>query len=61
MVREGLMREIERDFDFLKAKVLGLLLYGFYARGEEDERSDIDVCIVVGRRCFAQELRQSTT
>ena len=50
MVREGLMKEIERDFDFLKEKVLGLLLYGSYARGEEDERSDIDVCIVVGRR-----------
>ena len=44
------MKEIESDFDFLKAKVLGLLLYGSYARGEEDERSDIDVCIVVGRR-----------
>lgn len=49
MVREELLREIEENFEFLKDKILGILLFGSYAR-EEDRRSDIDVCIVVGKR-----------
>ncbi|MCW7080708.1 MAG: nucleotidyltransferase domain-containing protein [Candidatus Methanospirare jalkutatii] len=42
---EGKVRE---DFSFLidNSSVLGILIYGSMAKGESDERSDIDICIV---------------
>ncbi len=42
---EGKVRE---DFSFLidNSSVLGILIYGSMAKGEGNERSDIDICIV---------------
>lgn len=42
MVKEG----IKKDFEFIKNKVLAVLLYGSYAIGKETPRSDIDICLV---------------
>lgn len=47
MVKE---KELKNEFVFLKEKVLGILLYGSYAKGEETPKSDVDICIVVGNR-----------
>jgi len=37
-----------KDFDFLKDReeVKAVLLYGSYARNEQNIRSDIDICVV---------------
>jgi len=39
---------IKKDFSFLYSRedVLGILLYGSVAKGEETQRSDIDICII---------------
>lgn len=46
MDREEVVARAKKDFRFLQDKVLGVMLYGSWARGEAHERSDIDVCIV---------------
>lgn len=46
MDKSEIKRRIKEDFDFLSSKALAVLLYGSLARGEENGRSDIDVCIV---------------
>ena len=50
MVGKKLLKQIEKDFSIFKSKVLGILLFGSLARGDATERSDIDVCLVVGNR-----------
>lgn len=40
------IERIKRDLEFLFDKVLGVLVYGSIAKDEENERSDIDICIV---------------
>lgn len=37
---------MRREFAFLSDRVLAVVIYGSRARGEETEKSDIDVCIV---------------
>ncbi len=43
MVAKG---DVKRDFDFLKDRVLAVLIFGSSVRGEG---RDVDVCIVAGR------------
>lgn len=50
MVKKELMAQINRDFDKFKDKILGILLFGSVITGTETERSDVDVCVVVGRK-----------
>ncbi len=38
--------EIERDFAQFKDKAFAIILFGSFARGEQTEKSDIDICIV---------------
>jgi len=38
--------DIQRDFEFMKGKAMGVLLFGSLARGEETRRSDMDVCLI---------------
>lgn len=40
------LAKAKRDFQFLQDRVLGVMLFGSWARGEASERSDIDICIV---------------
>ncbi len=52
MAGEDALAWIKRDLKFLnkpqwKERLLGVLLYGSWARGEAEEGSDIDLCIVV--------------
>ena len=47
----GLMEEVQRD-----EGVLALFLFGSYARGEEREDSDIDVCLVLQGRPDREEI-----
>ncbi len=44
------LERIERDFAGFRDIALAVILFGSFARGEETERSDVDVCIVVGKR-----------
>ncbi len=45
MDKQALTRALKKDFNFLKGKVLGILLYGSQLK-DPTPRSDIDVCIV---------------
>ncbi len=45
-----LEKEISRDFGFLKDRILGIILFGSQLTHDAHEKSDIDVCIVTGRR-----------
>ncbi len=46
MDREEVVARAKRDFRFLQDRVLGIMLYGSWARNEAHEQSDIDICIV---------------
>ncbi len=46
MDREEALVRAKRDFLFLQDRVLGIMLFGSWARGEANERSDIDLCII---------------
>ncbi|MBS3056291.1 MAG: nucleotidyltransferase domain-containing protein [Candidatus Aenigmarchaeota archaeon] len=54
MVREI----IKKDFQFLEKDVLGVLIYGSYAKKETTPRSDIDICIVIGSLSSPGEMRK---
>ena len=41
-----LIKKIKNDFKPISKKTLGILLYGSYAKGDYNSRSDIDICIV---------------
>ncbi|MHA1370661.1 MAG: nucleotidyltransferase family protein [Promethearchaeota archaeon] len=51
MVKRKIIKQIKRDFNFLKAdhRVLGIFLYGSHVFDDDNERSDIDICIVAGK------------
>jgi len=46
MDKEEVKRRVKKDFEPLLDDVLGILLYGSLAAGEDCERSDIDISIV---------------
>ncbi|MEA3325618.1 MAG: nucleotidyltransferase domain-containing protein [Euryarchaeota archaeon] len=46
MDKEEVKRRVKKDFEPLQEDVLGILLYGSLAAGEDCERSDIDISIV---------------
>lgn len=46
MDQEEVVDRAKRDFQFLQDRVLGVMLFGSWARGEASERSDIDICII---------------
>ncbi len=60
MDKRTIKERIRNDFDFLhdKKDVLGLLLYGSFARDDATGRSDIDICIVApdGRKMLLREV-----
>ncbi len=41
-----IIKEVKKDFSFLKGKVLALLLFGSVVEGTRGEKGDIDICIV---------------
>lgn len=46
MDQEQVKINLRRDFKFLDDQVMGVLIYGSWAKGDFYEKSDIDVCIV---------------
>ena len=46
MDREEVLARAKRDFQFLQDQVLGIMLFGSWARNDASERSDIDLCLV---------------
>nr|QNO44128.1 hypothetical protein LEGNIDBC_00003 [Methanosarcinales archaeon ANME-2c ERB4]QNO44839.1 hypothetical protein MJDIHJCA_00003 [Methanosarcinales archaeon ANME-2c ERB4] len=46
MDKEEVKRRVKKDFEPLLDDVLGILLYGSLAAGDDSERSDIDISIV---------------
>ena len=49
MDRQQLISSILGDLSFIPQSIPGVFLYGSYANGSADERSDIDICIVAGK------------
>lgn len=47
----GEREDLKRDFSFLSRRedVLAVLLFGSHAKGMQDRRSDMDICIVAPR------------
>jgi predicted nucleotidyltransferase len=43
-------KEILKDFEDVKKEILAIVLFGSVAFGEDTERSDVDICLVVGDR-----------
>ncbi len=43
-----IINEIEKDFSFLKGKILALLIFGSWAKGKKGR--DIDICIVAPKK-----------
>lgn len=54
------IEDLKKDFSFLNGKVLGILLYGSHAQGENTLRSDVDICIVVGDKKKLTEILRET-
>lgn len=50
--------KIKKDFRFLEKDVLGVMVYGSSSRGEATPRSDVDVCIVMGKPSTAEEMKK---
>jgi len=46
MDKEEVKRRVKKDFEPLLDDVLGILLYGSLAAGDDCERSDIDISVV---------------
>ncbi len=45
---EKLKIQIHRDLNPVSSVVLGVYLFGSQVRGQADEKSDIDICLVAG-------------
>ncbi len=46
MAEAALLASLEKEFAFLKDRVLAVLLYGSHATGDAHRQSDVDLCIV---------------
>jgi len=46
MAKKEIVEIVKKDFQFLKENVLGVVIYGSVAKGEETSKSDIDVCVI---------------
>lgn len=42
----GILERMKKDFKFIKDSVRGVLIFGSYAAGKANKRSDIDICLV---------------
>jgi uncharacterized protein len=49
MVEKQIIEQIRHDFQQVSKhqNILGVILFGSYVDGQESERSDIDICLVV--------------
>jgi predicted nucleotidyltransferase len=52
-----LISEILNDLSSLSGMVMGIFLFGSYAEGKEDNRSDIDICLVAGPEIDPKKLQ----
>ncbi len=57
------LSKIKKDFSFLKedlekGRILAVLLYGSYAKNEQNVRSDIDICVVAPRYKTVNEISE---
>jgi predicted nucleotidyltransferase len=43
---EKLITDLQKEFEFIKYEVMGILLYGSFAKETADSRSDIDICLI---------------
>ena len=46
MAEEEDIKAVEKDFQFLKDKILALLLFGSRATKKQHKKSDFDICII---------------
>ena len=47
---DTVIHRVRRDFAFCSGNYFAVLIFGSYARGEEEHYSDIDICIVSKNR-----------
>jgi len=52
------MDTVKNDFLFLEKHVLGVLIYGSQVKKESSSRSDIDICVVIGKKSTPKEMRE---
>lgn len=52
-------KKIKKDFQFLEKDILGVLVYGSYAKEGLTPRSDIDICLVIGKPSTPREMRKT--
>ena len=48
--KDKVIHKVKEDFAFIKDRCFAVLIFGSYARNEEKDYSDIDVCIVLKER-----------
>ncbi len=53
---EEIIEEVRKDFSFLEGRVLGVVIFGSWAKGEVGR--DIDICIVAPNRDAKEVLRE---
>lgn len=53
---KSIQEMIEKDFSSFKNKVFAIILFGSFARKEQTEKSDIDICIVVKEKEKIKEI-----
>ncbi len=51
------VNQIQKDFEFIKGKALGVVLFGSYAKRRETKRSDIDICLISPQVSLMEVLR----
>lgn len=51
------VKQIQKDFEFIKGKALGVVLFGSYAKRKETKRSDIDICLISPQVSLMEVLR----
>jgi len=51
------IKQIQKDFEFIKGKALGVVLFGSYAKRKETRRSDIDICLISPKVSLMEVLR----
>lgn len=47
MFETGKLKELKNEFEKLKKDVFAILIYGSYAIGRANKKSDIDICLVL--------------
>jgi len=57
MDQKDLISKIIADFSAIPIEIPGIYLFGSYAEGKADGRSDVDICLVAGTKIDPKQLQ----